>query len=215
MESKVIKQPPKSKPDHSKKYKEIPKEVKRKHPYSGRVGEKAQKMKKQFNVNVTLPIDEPAPKKKKKKSIIIEEQLPAEVVNKVNDAYFEVQFTDLRENSLEDDVDSKERISNHVDEIVAEESISDHVDEIAVEERNSDHVEERGCVDGIDDVRGDDNTAGNLVNVGEGEDDLPCFSTTISKNWRSAFTGLLTKSELSCLEDGEKLNDLIIDSALK
>jgi hypothetical protein len=47
------------------KYKDIPKPLK-KHPYSGRVGGKAQTLKRLFNVNAPEPNDEPSSKKKKK-----------------------------------------------------------------------------------------------------------------------------------------------------
>jgi hypothetical protein len=49
--------------ENRKVYKQIPKPLKKKHPYSGRVGAKADQMKKHMYVNLSL--QGPHPKKKK------------------------------------------------------------------------------------------------------------------------------------------------------
>ena len=115
---------------NTKKYKEIPKPLKKKHPYSGRVGEKAQAMKRLFNVSAAVPRNEPPTKKKKKESTpnnhIIEEQLPAEIINEFNEEYFEVEnITEITDNSFDESasiVSEEPPVVHSSDDIVDEET---------------------------------------------------------------------------------------------
>lgn len=89
----IGKKPPVKSTENEKKYKDIPKPQKKKHPYSGRVGQKAQTTKRLLNVNTPEPSDEPTAKKTKKEELtIIGEQLPVERILEFDEEYFQVKL---------------------------------------------------------------------------------------------------------------------------
>ena len=54
-----------------------------------------------------------------------------------------------------------------------------------------------------------------ITDDSDDEETTVLVTSPTSSSWRSKFSDLITKEELKCLQEGEKLNDLIIDASLK